>query len=49
MRQVAQWKQRDRGKAFYALRTDLEPNDHGQEFDVRLWLTLLERATSAAD
>ena len=44
--ELAHLKEREHGKPFYALCTHMEP-DYGQlEFDVRLWLTLLELATA---
>jgi predicted metal-dependent hydrolase len=42
--ELAHLKERDHGKAFYALCTHMEPNYHQIEFDVRLWLVLLELA-----
>lgn len=40
--ELAHLKERDHGKTFYALCTHMEPNYHQIEFDVRLWLVLLE-------
>ena len=40
--ELAHRKEREHGKAFYALCTYMEPGYHQLEFDVRLWLTLLE-------
>lgn len=40
--ELAHLKERDHGKAFYALCTHMEPDYHQIEFDVRLWLVLLE-------
>ncbi|MEO8937769.1 MAG: YgjP-like metallopeptidase domain-containing protein [Burkholderiaceae bacterium] len=37
--ELAHTKERDHGKAFYALCTHMEPAYHQLEFDVRLWLT----------
>ncbi|MCW5662823.1 MAG: M48 family metallopeptidase [Piscinibacter sp.] len=44
--ELAHLKEREHGKAFYALCTHMEPTYHQLEFDVRLWLTLLELAAS---
>jgi UTP pyrophosphatase len=40
--ELAHIKERDHGKAFYALCTHMEPRYHQLEFDTRLWLTALE-------
>ena len=40
--ELAHLKEREHGKPFYALCTHMEPDYHQLEFDVRLWLTLLE-------
>ncbi len=40
--ELAHLKEREHGKAFYALCTYMEPSYHQLEFDVRLWLTALE-------
>lgn len=42
--ELAHLKEREHGKAFYALCTHMEPDYHQLEFDVRLWLTGLEAA-----
>jgi predicted metal-dependent hydrolase len=47
--ELAHLKEREHGKPFYALCTHMEPDYHQLEFDVRLWLTLLELAPSKAD
>ena len=39
--ELAHLKEREHGKAFYALCTHMEPAYHQLEFDVRLWLTSL--------
>jgi predicted metal-dependent hydrolase len=44
---AAHLKEREHDKAFYALCTHMEPDYHQLEFDVRLWLTLLELGPSA--
>ena len=41
--ELAHLKQREHDKAFYALCTHMEPAYHQLEFDLRLWLTALER------
>ncbi|HKX41972.1 MAG TPA: metal-dependent hydrolase [Burkholderiaceae bacterium] len=46
---LAHLKEREHGKPFYALCTLMEPSYHQLEFDVRLWLSLLELAKSAGD
>jgi predicted metal-dependent hydrolase len=40
--ELAHLKERDHGKAFYALCTHMEPDYHQLEFDLRLWLTALD-------
>jgi predicted metal-dependent hydrolase len=40
--ELAHLKEREHGKAFYALCTHMEPSYHQLEFDVRLWLVALE-------
>ncbi len=40
--ELAHLKEREHGKAFYALCEHIEPAYHQLEFDVRLWLTALE-------
>lgn len=40
--ELAHLKEREHGKAFYALCCHMEPDYHVLEFDVRLWLTALE-------
>ena len=47
--ELAHLKEREHGKPFYALCTHMEPDYHQLEFDVRLWLTLLELGPSARD
>jgi predicted metal-dependent hydrolase len=42
--ELAHLKEREHGKAFYALCTHMEPDYHQLEFDLRLWLTVLELA-----
>jgi len=42
--ELAHLKERDHGKAFYALCLHMEPDYHQLEFDVRLWLTAQELA-----
>lgn len=46
--ELAHLKEREHGKAFYALCTHMEPAYHQLEFDVRLWLTSLELEPPAA-
>jgi UTP pyrophosphatase len=45
--ELAHLKEREHGKAFYALCEHMEPAYHQLEFDVRLWLT--SRELSAAE
>jgi predicted metal-dependent hydrolase len=40
--ELAHLKEREHGKAFYALCTHIEPEYHQLEFDTRLWLTARE-------
>ncbi len=40
--ELAHLKEREHGKAFYALCTHMEPDYHQLEFDLRLWLTATE-------
>jgi predicted metal-dependent hydrolase len=40
--ELAHLKEREHGKAFYALCTHMEPDYHQLEFDLRLWLTALD-------
>jgi predicted metal-dependent hydrolase len=40
--ELAHLREREHGKAFYALCEHLEPDYHQLEFDTRLWLTALE-------
>ena len=40
--ELAHLKERAHDKAFYALCTHMEPDYHQLEFDVRLWLTVME-------
>jgi predicted metal-dependent hydrolase len=47
--ELAHLKEREHGKAFYALCTHMEPSYHQLEFDVRLWLTALETSPSRPD
>lgn len=42
--ELAHLKERDHGKAFYALCLHMEPAYHQLEFDLRLWLTAQEVA-----
>ena len=42
--ELAHLKERDHGKAFYALCLHMEPHYHQLEFDLRLWLTARELA-----
>lgn len=46
--ELAHLKEREHGKAFYALCTHMEPAYHQLEFDVRLWLTSLELDSGGA-
>lgn len=46
--ELAHLKEREHGKAFYALCLHMEPNYHQLEFDLRLWLTAQELATAHA-
>ena len=40
--ELAHLKEREHGKAFYALCLHMEPDYHQLEFDLRLWLTAQE-------
>jgi predicted metal-dependent hydrolase len=44
--ELAHLKEREHGKAFYALCLHMEPHYHQLEFDLRLWLTARELATA---
>ena len=44
--ELAHLKEREHGKAFYALCLHMEPNYHQLEFDLRLWLTAQELASA---
>ena len=44
--ELAHLKEREHGKAFYALCLHMEPDYHQLEFDLRLWLTALELTTA---
>ncbi|WP_428419778.1 YgjP-like metallopeptidase domain-containing protein [Methylibium sp.] len=46
--ELAHLKEREHGKAFYALCTHMEPDYHQLEFDLRLWLTTMEQAAAGA-
>ena len=46
--ELAHLKVREHDKAFYALCTHMEPAYHQLEFDLRLWLTALEREGPSA-
>jgi len=46
--ELAHLKQREHGRAFYALCTHMEPGYHQIEFDVRAWLTALDLAGPSA-
>ena len=46
--ELAHLKEREHGKAFYALCTHMEPDYHQLEFDLRLWLTALELGQAEA-
>jgi UTP pyrophosphatase len=47
--ELAHLKEREHGKAFYALCMHMEPDYHQLEFDFRLWLTARELAAAGAD
>jgi predicted metal-dependent hydrolase len=47
--ELAHLKEREHDKSFYALCTHMEPDYHQLEFDVRLWLTLLELDASVKE
>lgn len=40
--ELAHLKEREHGKAFYALCTHMAPDYHQLEFDLRVWLTVVE-------
>jgi UTP pyrophosphatase len=44
--ELAHLKEREHGKAFYALCVHMEPDYHQLEFDLRLWLTAQELTTA---
>jgi predicted metal-dependent hydrolase len=46
--ELAHLKEREHGKAFYALCSHMEPDYHQLEFDLRLWLTSLDLDAMAA-
>jgi len=46
--ELAHLKEREHGRAFYALCTHMEPGYHQIEFDVRAWLTALDLAGPSA-
>ena len=46
--ELAHLKEREHGKAFYALCLHMEPDYHQLEFDFRLWLTAQELANAGA-
>lgn len=46
--ELAHLKEREHGKAFYALCLHMEPRYHQLEFDLRLWLTAQELAKAGA-
>ncbi|NRF65440.1 M48 family metallopeptidase [Aquincola sp. S2] len=46
--ELAHLKEREHGKAFYALCLHMAPDYHQLEFDLRLWLTALDPPTPAA-
>lgn len=45
--ELAHIKERDHDRAFYALCRHMEPDYHQLEFDLRLWLTALDREAAA--
>jgi predicted metal-dependent hydrolase len=45
--ELAHLREREHGKAFYALCEHMAPDYHQLEFDTRLWLTALERPAAA--
>ena len=47
--ELAHLKEREHGRAFYALCSHMEADYHQLEFDLRLWLTALELEPHAAD
>jgi len=46
--ELAHLKEREHGKAFYALCLHMEPDYHQLEFDLRLWLTARDLAQADA-
>jgi len=46
--ELAHLKEREHGKAFYALCQHMEPDYHQLEFDLRLWLTARELTTAGS-
>ena len=42
--ELAHLKEKEHNKAFYSLCTHIEPSYHQLEFDVRLYLTVLDTA-----
>ena len=46
--ELAHLKEREHGKAFYALCMHMEPDYHQLEFDTRLWLTALDLDKASA-
>jgi hypothetical protein len=46
--ELAHLKEREHGRAFYALCEHMEGDYHQLEFDLRLWLTARELDASAA-
>jgi UTP pyrophosphatase len=46
--ELAHLKEREHGKAFYALCLHMEPDYYQLEFDLRLWLTARELPTAAS-
>jgi hypothetical protein len=46
--ELAHLREREHGKAFYALCLHMEPDYHQLEFDLRLWLTAQELTAAAA-
>lgn len=47
--ELAHLKEREHNKAFYQLCTHMEPDYHQLEFDLRLYLTLLDQPAPAAE
>jgi predicted metal-dependent hydrolase len=46
--ELAHLKEREHGKAFYALCLHMEPDYHQMEFDLRLWLTATDLAKAGS-